>query len=199
LPWAAPSLGGRAARSPIRTSGDPEAEAAYRQALRLRPDFPETHSNLGATLRMLGKPAAAARFAAEAFAARPKLADDLRFPNRRNAACSAALAGCGQGQDAAKLDDAERARLRRQALDWLRADLAAWGALLDQRRRDSGQKTAGEEVLPSPASPLRSVCAPELMALKQWGGGNTKDAGPGARRAHVGEMPARSPLVRAVA
>ena len=43
-----------------------------------------------------------------------------------------ALAGCGQGKDADQLDDKERARLRRQALDWLRADLEAWGRLLDR-------------------------------------------------------------------
>jgi hypothetical protein len=47
--------------------------------------------------------------------------------------CVAALAGCGQGADAAKLDEKERARLRRQALDWLRADLTAWGKLLDKQ------------------------------------------------------------------
>ena len=35
------------------------------------------------------------------------------------------MAAAGQGEDAAKLDETEKARLRRQALDWLRADLAA--------------------------------------------------------------------------
>jgi hypothetical protein len=34
------------------------------------------------------------------------------------------LAGCGQGQDDSPPDDAERARLRGQALGWLRADLS---------------------------------------------------------------------------
>jgi tetratricopeptide (TPR) repeat protein len=88
--------------------------------------------------------AAAARFYAEAFADQPKLADDLRTSHRYNAACAAALAGCRQGEDAAKLDDAERLRLRRQALDWLRADLAAWGQLLDrepEKTRAAVQKT----------------------------------------------------------
>ena len=73
----------------------------------------------------------AARLYADAFAADPKLADDLAAFHRYNAACYAALAAAGQGEDAAKLDDKERARLRRQALDWLRADLAAWGNRLD--------------------------------------------------------------------
>jgi serine/threonine protein kinase/tetratricopeptide (TPR) repeat protein len=110
-----------------------EAEAECREALRLRPGDPEAYFTLGLVLYWGGeKPAAAARFYAEAFAAHPKLADDVRLLNRYNAACSAARAGCGQGKDAATLDDAERAQLRRQALDWLRADLAAWGQLLDK-------------------------------------------------------------------
>jgi tetratricopeptide (TPR) repeat protein len=75
--------------------------------------------------------AAAARFYAEAFAQDPKLIDDLGTSHRYNAACAAALAGCGEGDDAAKLDSDERARLRRQAMDWLRADLAAWRRVLE--------------------------------------------------------------------
>jgi tetratricopeptide (TPR) repeat protein len=67
---------------------------------------------------------AAACFCAEAFAERPALAEDLKAAHRYHAACAAALAGCGQGKDAQKLDDKERARWRQQALDWLRADLA---------------------------------------------------------------------------
>jgi serine/threonine-protein kinase len=70
--------------------------------------------------------AAAAGFCAEAFAAEPKLAEDLRQPHRYNAARSAVLAAAGQAADAAQLDDKERTRLRKQALDWLRADLGAW-------------------------------------------------------------------------
>jgi serine/threonine protein kinase/Tfp pilus assembly protein PilF len=67
---------------------------------------------------------AAVRFYEEAFAGQPKLADDLRAGHRYDAACAAALAAAGQGKDADKLDSTERRRLRRQALDWLRADLA---------------------------------------------------------------------------
>jgi tetratricopeptide (TPR) repeat protein len=67
--------------------------------------------------------AAAQRFYSEAFAAEPKWAADLNKQSRYNAACAGALAGCGQGQDADQLDAKERARLRQQALDWLRADL----------------------------------------------------------------------------
>jgi serine/threonine protein kinase/Flp pilus assembly protein TadD len=75
---------------------------------------------------------AAARFYEEALATDPKLADDLDAAHRYHAACAAALAFCGQGKDADKLDGKERARLRRQALDWLRADLEAWGRRLDR-------------------------------------------------------------------
>src|SRR5262249_14300942 len=79
-------------------------------------------------------PRAAARFYADAFAADPKLADELKAFHRYNAACYAALAAAGQGEDADKLTGKERARLRRQALDWLRADLAAWRMLLEKQQ-----------------------------------------------------------------
>jgi tetratricopeptide (TPR) repeat protein/tRNA A-37 threonylcarbamoyl transferase component Bud32 len=75
---------------------------------------------------------AAARFYTAAFAAEPKLADDLRSGHRYNAACAAALAAAGKGEDAAKLADQERAKLRQQALTWLQADLAAWTHLAEK-------------------------------------------------------------------
>jgi serine/threonine protein kinase/Flp pilus assembly protein TadD len=81
---------------------------------------------------------AAARWYAEAFEAQPELADDLQHANRYNAACAAALAGCGQGEDAQALDEKERSRLRQQALDWLRADLSAWRAKLKQGTGQAG-------------------------------------------------------------
>jgi tetratricopeptide (TPR) repeat protein len=73
---------------------------------------------------------ASARFYAEAFTQQPQLADDLRSGHRYYAACAAALAAAGRGIDAASLDDQERARLRRQAVGWLQADLTAWAKLL---------------------------------------------------------------------
>jgi serine/threonine protein kinase/Tfp pilus assembly protein PilF len=78
--------------------------------------------------------AAAADWYAKAFAAQAGMADDLSSGNRYNAACAAALAGCGHGQDAKALDAKERARLRGQALEWLRADLAAWSKRLEENR-----------------------------------------------------------------
>src|SRR5262249_34053341 len=73
---------------------------------------------------------AAARFFCDAFTAERKLAEAVAESTRYNAACAAALAGCGQGKDADELDDKERTRLRHLALGWLRADLEAWGGLL---------------------------------------------------------------------
>jgi tetratricopeptide (TPR) repeat protein len=68
---------------------------------------------------------AAARLYAEAFAAQPGLAEDVKERYRFRAVCAAALAGCGQGKDAPPTSQ-ERVRWRKQALEWLRADLAIW-------------------------------------------------------------------------
>ena len=85
--------------------------------------------------------AAAAKLYADAFAADPKLADDLKAAYRYNAACHAALAAAGQGTDAGKLEETDRIRMRKQALDWLRADLDLWSKLWD------GGKAADRQLL----------------------------------------------------
>jgi hypothetical protein len=82
---------------------------------------------------------------AAAFAADPKLADDLSSGFRYNAACFAALAVAGQGEDAAKLHDKERARLRKQALDRLEAGLALCTRQLDSDR--PADRAAVQQVL----------------------------------------------------
>jgi tetratricopeptide (TPR) repeat protein len=82
---------------------------------------------------------------AAAFAADPKLADDLTAAHRYSAACSAALAATGQGEDAAKLDDQEKARLRKQSLDWLRADLVLRGKQLESGK--PGDRAAVQQAL----------------------------------------------------
>jgi serine/threonine protein kinase/Flp pilus assembly protein TadD len=86
--------------------------------------------------------AASVRFYREAFASQPSLAEDLQAGNRYNAACAAALAGCGQGKDASALGEKERARLRQQALDWLRSNLDAWRRLLDKQPDRAGPVVA---------------------------------------------------------
>jgi tetratricopeptide (TPR) repeat protein len=87
---------------------------------------------------------ASARLYAESFRTHPKLADDMQAGNRYNAACAAALAGSGQGQDKPPLDEPAKARWRKQALDWLKADLAAWSTALQSgppQARESIAKT----------------------------------------------------------
>ena len=74
--------------------------------------------------------ATSARFWHDAFTAKPQLAADEQAGHRYKAACAAARAATGRGDDAAKLDEKQRTRWRQQARDWLRADLEAWGSLL---------------------------------------------------------------------
>jgi serine/threonine-protein kinase len=96
---------------------------------------------------------AAARLYADAFAADTDLAEESTSASRSRAALGdnqpvgpveelttecrypaarcAALAGCGLGEDGTRLDEAERTRWRRQARDWLRADLEVWSKTLD--------------------------------------------------------------------
>jgi serine/threonine-protein kinase len=87
-----------------------------------------------ATLRALAEwclkyqrlPVTAVGFYQAAFSAQPSLAEDLEAADRLDAACAAALAGCGVGAESAALSGERRATLRRQALDWLTADYNAW-------------------------------------------------------------------------
>jgi tetratricopeptide (TPR) repeat protein len=75
--------------------------------------------------------ASAARFYRDAFAMKPSLAsaaNGLRY----DAACTAARAGCGKGNDATRLTEAECAEFRKLALDWLRADREAWALRLEK-------------------------------------------------------------------
>jgi serine/threonine protein kinase/Flp pilus assembly protein TadD len=90
--------------------------------------------------------AAATRFFSEAVAADPKSVSNPADGRRYDAACAAALAGCGRGQDAAQLEPQEYGRFRGQALTWLRAELDAWTTLLvktpEQARGEVAQKMA---------------------------------------------------------
>jgi tetratricopeptide (TPR) repeat protein len=70
--------------------------------------------------------ASSARFYARAFESDPELAKSSANGHQYNASCAAALAGCGQGNDVDRVDEMECARLRTQALEWLRADLTYW-------------------------------------------------------------------------
>ena len=51
---------------------------------------------------------------------------------------SAALAGCGYGADPDKLDAKERARMRQQSLDWLRADQKKYRQVMEKSAGKAG-------------------------------------------------------------
>ncbi len=89
--------------------------------------------------------ATATRLYAAAFADQPSLAADRRTQDRYHAARAAALAGTGQGTDAAQLDEPERSRLRGQALAWLRAERDTWARQLAARTAQ-GRLAAGEQL-----------------------------------------------------
>jgi tetratricopeptide (TPR) repeat protein len=73
---------------------------------------------------------AAVGFFTDAFATEPKLT--AIFPHRYNAARAAACAAAaGKGGDAAGLGAKDHDPLRKQARDWLEADLKAWAGKLD--------------------------------------------------------------------
>jgi len=75
--------------------------------------------------------AAAAGLYAEALSGTPQLADDRADQHRYNGARAASLAGVGQGKDKAPLDESAKARWRKQAIAWLKAELAAWSKVLE--------------------------------------------------------------------
>jgi len=74
-----------------------------------------------------------------------------------------ALAGCGQGSDAANLASQEFIRLRGQALAWLRADLAAWQILL---KKEPGQ--ARITVQKAMRHWQQDTISPASAATKPW-------------------------------
>jgi hypothetical protein len=71
----------------------------------------------------------------------PKLGDDREAEHRYAAASDAILAADGQDKDEPRLNDDAKAKLRRQAVEWLRADLGAWGKMIE-----TGQPQAGAVV-----------------------------------------------------
>ena len=90
-----------------------------------------TEDSLAQQCHKRGYFAASAAIWFAGFAADPNLADDMTAQNRYNAACSAAVAAAGNGIDRPPLDEQARTRWRKQALDWLRADLTYWAKHLE--------------------------------------------------------------------
>jgi Flp pilus assembly protein TadD len=93
----------------------------------------------------VGHYAFAARFYADAFRTEPKLTEDLRAAYRSDAAIAAARAGCGQGQEAARLDEKAKTELRGQALQWLQGELALW--ITEARSTIPQARTAVRQIL----------------------------------------------------
>jgi hypothetical protein len=76
--------------------------------------------------------ASASRLYIDGFRLDPGLQSEMQYKfYRYNAACAAAMTGCGQGKDEPAPDAAEKARWRKQSMAWLEDDLAAWARLVD--------------------------------------------------------------------
>jgi tetratricopeptide (TPR) repeat protein len=73
----------------------------------------------------------------QAFDAKPALGEDRQAQHRYNAACSAALAAAGKGQNEPTPDSDARVKLRRMALGWLKAELAAWAKIVDATKPEN--------------------------------------------------------------
>jgi eukaryotic-like serine/threonine-protein kinase len=96
------------------------------------PETPEQQLAYGSICQRKGLYGAGACLYAGAFTAKPALATSLEAGHRFRAAWIAVLAGSAAGRDEPKLQPAECARWRKQALDWLRSDLALWAHRLDR-------------------------------------------------------------------
>jgi serine/threonine-protein kinase len=99
-------------------------------AARLLTDVKEPRNNedrlaLIAVCKSMKRIARAALLYADAFAADPEFANGAGSSHPYDAACFAARAVSGDGEDAADLSEAQRASLRERARVWLRDDLVA--------------------------------------------------------------------------
>jgi serine/threonine-protein kinase len=123
----------------IHVGKQAEPTAAYRRAIQIKPAGAITYLIHAHALHLQGHFHEAFQSYEQAFAREPKFAR-TPYKHRYNAACTGALAGCGRGKDAGKLDEMTRTRLRRQALEWLRADLTTCQKYLHQARPEVQRK-----------------------------------------------------------
>jgi Flp pilus assembly protein TadD len=121
---------------------------------RAQPKSPAELVRLAHFSRQFRGPYTAACLYAAAFAAQPGLAEELATSHNTHAARAAAAAVAGQGLDTEKLIAADKAKLRRQALNWLRADLKLCTQALGSNPQ--GNKQGQQE----PASPLQKLAGP---------------------------------------
>jgi eukaryotic-like serine/threonine-protein kinase len=98
----------------------------------VRPEGAEERMELASVAHSKALYATAARLQKEAFAEEPELGADPKTFRRYNAACAAARAAAGEGEEGKLLDGPARALWRVQALHWLEADLAALRRLQEE-------------------------------------------------------------------
>ena len=99
------------------------------------------------------------------------LADDLGSKFRYNSAICAALAGTGNSEDASQLDEDQRAALRQQAIDWLRADLALHEKRMKSAKpeeRAASQSALREWQAEAELACVRDAEALELLPEEDW-------------------------------
>ncbi len=119
----------------VRTAERMIALAARLPALLRGDDRPvnaEEHADFARLCSFRQLYASSARLWSEAFAAQPDLADLAGAENRYQAACAAALAGCGRGHDAVPPDSVARKRLRGQAAHWIKTALTDCAVRLEK-------------------------------------------------------------------
>jgi tetratricopeptide (TPR) repeat protein len=103
-----------------------ELEGMFAAVLRGEPPPTTPNDFFGVTefaIQWKKLPATAAHLYAQGLEKLP-ITGEFKAIQLYNGACAACLAATGKGQDAPELDDKERARLRDQAVQWLRAALA---------------------------------------------------------------------------
>ena len=103
-----------------------EAFGHVQESVRLDPNYALAHGNLAVLLRAKGRPAEAIEHLQQAVrleGQKPTEARSQLVLSRYQAACANVQAAAEQGSEATGRGEPERAGKRRQALDWLRANL----------------------------------------------------------------------------
>src|SRR5262249_60786246 len=93
--------------------------------------LPDPWLKLAPAYWLTGRNDKATEYFANALQADPKLGDDRQARHRYHAARIPVLAAAGKGKDQPPLDGAAKTKLRRQALDWLKAELTVWSKLFE--------------------------------------------------------------------
>jgi tetratricopeptide (TPR) repeat protein len=134
------------------------AIAELSRAVELDEAYAEARHDLGGVLRDVGYHKGAIdqyRTAALLYAERSRPTDDPAVGRRYNAACCAALAAAVHAEDPRHLPEQVALMLRRQALQWLRADLGMY------------EKSAEREAAATRQALLQWRVDPDLAALRE--------------------------------